>query len=250
MNNYIDVIFDTISMLVFSTIPFFIFGLIMHYATIFIRNHFSSDNSWKFISYFTFVGSMVHELSHAIMCVIFKHDIQKVAFFSPEEDEPFGYVLHRYDPNSFYQRCGCFFIGTAPLLCGVASIYYLSLYLLPHEIIAKLSSSYNPFLIFSFLFSAEFYSNIKNIIWLYLSFSIFLHITLSFDDLKGWATGLLTFVILACVYNCYKFITNDISFNISQEAHTSLVLIINQFVMVFIISTIILILYNVKKKSK
>ena len=242
-----DIIKNTANMLAVTTLPFLILGLFMHYVTTFLRNRFSSGMGWKFFAYFTFVGTVIHELSHALMCVVFRHKIQRLVLFSPEPDGTLGYVSHSYNPNSFYQKLGCFFIGVAPLFCGIVCIYYLSIYLLPSEIAMQLSSTYNPFLIFDFIFSVEFYSNTKSIIWLYLVFSIFLHITLSSSDLEGCTTGLLGFIILVSAFNCYLQYNYSMQIDISNMTHSIVVLLVNQLAMVLILSLIILILYKIKK---
>ena len=66
------------------------------------------------------VSTVLHELSHAIMCLLFLHKIESMTVFSfdPTTGRT-GFVRHRWDTGSLYQEAGNFFIGIAPMLAGV-----------------------------------------------------------------------------------------------------------------------------------
>jgi hypothetical protein len=68
----------------------------------------------------TAVSTVLHELSHAIMCLLFLHRIESIEIFSfdPVTGRS-GFVRHSWDAGSLYQRAGNFFIGIAPMLAGV-----------------------------------------------------------------------------------------------------------------------------------
>lgn len=66
-------------------------------------------------------GTIVHEGSHVIACVLFRHRVHRVKWFDPSAtDGALGSVEHSYDPSSAYQRVGTIVIGLAPLLAGAA----------------------------------------------------------------------------------------------------------------------------------
>lgn len=98
-----------------------------------------------------------------------------------------GYVNHSYNPKSFYQRIGNFFIGTGPIWFGIAVLCFVSWLLLPNEM-----------QISSFL-SMNFWGRWQSYVWLYFALTIASHITLSPPDLVGATDGgvaILTITLL------------------------------------------------------
>lgn len=66
-------------------------------------------------------GTIVHEGSHVIACLLFGHRVDRVRWFDPRAtDGSVGSVEHSYDPSSAYQRVGTIVIGLSPLLAGAA----------------------------------------------------------------------------------------------------------------------------------
>lgn len=64
------------------------------------------------------------------MCIIFKHEIIDMKLLNTKnESGVLGYVNHRYNPQSIYQRVGNLFIGLGPIYSGIAALI-LSMYLL------------------------------------------------------------------------------------------------------------------------
>ena len=87
----------------------------------------------RFCIWSTAPGVMLHEFSHALLCVVFRHRITDFALFSPQKNGNLGWVAHKWNPRSLWQNIGCFFIGVAPIAFGVAAIVFLTLLLLPAE---------------------------------------------------------------------------------------------------------------------
>ncbi len=90
-------------------------------------------NHSKAVCYATgFIGTPIHELSHALMCVVFRHKIQEIKLFQvDDENGVLGYVRHSYNPKKIYQRIGNYFISVAPIVCGTLVLYLLIKLLLP-----------------------------------------------------------------------------------------------------------------------
>lgn len=123
------------------------------------------------------IGTPIHEISHVLMCIIFGHKVEEVSLFKPEPDSGvLGYVVHRYDPKSFYQSVGCLFIGMAPLFGNI--VLALTIYNIAIN---------NP----------EFLGH--QLTWLpisYIIFSLVMHAAPSPADLRGSMTGVATIVVI------------------------------------------------------
>ena len=191
--NYIgQVLWHTILFLLIGVLPWLAVALVMQLLSNSIRKSLAKIFGIQGDIYLTAPGVMLHEIGHAVFCLIFRHKIVEMKLFSPEEDGTLGYVNHSYNPNSFYQRIGNFFIGTGPIWFGVAVLSLISWLLLPNEM--QISN----------FFSLNFWGRWQSYIWLYLALTISSHITLSPPDLAGsvdggiaiMATALLGFLLL------------------------------------------------------
>ena len=191
--NYIcQALWQTILFLLIGVLPWIAVALVMQLLSNSIRKSLAKIFGIQGYIYLTAPGVMIHEIGHAIFCLIFRHKIVEMKLFSPEEDGTLGYVNHSYNPNSFYQRIGNFFIGTGPIWFGVAVLCLISWLLLPDEM--QISD----------FFSLNFWGRWQSYIWLYLALTISSHITLSPPDLAGsvdggiaiMATALMGFLLL------------------------------------------------------
>lgn len=191
--NYIgQALWHTILFLLIGVLPWIAVALVMQLLSNSIRKSLAKIFGIQGYIYLTAPGVMIHEIGHAVFCLIFRHKIVEMKLFSPEEDGTLGYVNHSYNPNSFYQRIGNFFIGTGPIWFGVAVLSLISWLLLPNEM--QISN----------FFSLNFWGRWQSYIWLYLALTISSHITLSPPDLAGsvdggiamMATALLGFLLL------------------------------------------------------
>ena len=97
------------------------------------RTFYSMLNYKKYVVYGTgIIGTPIHELSHALMCLVFGHKIVEIKLFQiDEESGTLGYVKHNYNRKNVYQVIGSFFIGTAPIFVGSLFICVLIKALLP-----------------------------------------------------------------------------------------------------------------------
>ena len=191
--NYIgQVIWHTVLFLLIGVLPWIAVALVMQLLSNSIRKSLAKIFGIQGYIYLTAPGVMIHEIGHAVFCLIFRHKIVEMKLFSPEEDGTLGYVNHSYNPNSFYQRIGNFFIGTGPIWFGVGVLCLISWLLLPNEM--QISD----------FFSLNFWGRWQSYIWLYLALTISSHITLSPPDLAGsvdggiaiMATALMGFLLL------------------------------------------------------
>ena len=117
---------QTTYQLVYVAAPFFLLGLLLHVIEAYVQGRLSRQFGWNSILWTGWIGTPIHELSHAAMCPLFRHKIQEIALFKPDRASGrMGYVKHSFNPKSHYQTIGGFFIGTAPLLGGALVLYGL-----------------------------------------------------------------------------------------------------------------------------
>lgn len=175
------------------------------------------------------IGVPIHELSHALLALLFGHSITEVKLLQkPDANGTLGYVRHSYNTKNIYQQVGNFFIGIAPIFGGLISLIVLMKLLLPNsydefikitisnlnisnlniEVITSILHSYYKLIATIFT-----YSNFKNpmfYLFLFLAICISSHISLSRADVKGASKGLVVIFILIFILNMIGF-TNFIS---------------------------------------
>lgn len=85
-------------------------------------------SGYKAVVASSIIGTPIHELGHAAMCLLFRHKIRKLVLWKPDRsDGVFGYVQHTYNVRSLYQRLGLLFIGIGPIF-SVMTVLSLLLY--------------------------------------------------------------------------------------------------------------------------
>lgn len=170
-----------------------------------------------------FVGTVVHEFSHFILCRLFRHQVIEVAWFRPIEgmkDGVLGYVSHSYDKGSIYQQIGNFFIGIAPILVGSLIVMLLYQLFLPKSAKAfrermntnlrKATAAFNlggiiilliqqTGALLTSLFNKENMKKPFFWIFLFVTYSITSHMSLSFADLEGAMAGLIVLLGIVAV---------------------------------------------------
>lgn len=194
----------------------FILGILRENS---MRN-FQKSFGWNAVVITSIIGVPIHELSHAILCLIFRHKISKMVLLQKrDEDGTLGYVNHSYNTASIYQQMGNFFIGVAPIFGGISVIIALMYYFIPN--------SYNDFIAISLnnlqvqtidgntikgilesywelikiIFSIQNFTNPYFLLFLFLSICISTHISLSSADIKGASKGLIMIFIIVFFSN-------------------------------------------------
>lgn len=188
------------------------------------------------------VGTPIHEISHALACIPFRHKIEEVALFKPDGAGTLGYVNHSYNPRSLWQQIGNFFIGTAPLVGGTASIFLLTYLMLPNsqEILAAVTSSTSAYQnvsgatsfvmalhveltdISKLLYQAAALEPIRFTLWAYLTGAIALHLSPSPADMKGSVKGFILIVLLLTAFRFMSPSASDQFFSALSSALLSL----------------------------
>lgn len=219
------VVVTTVSQLIWLLGLLFIFGLILYIFSRFTRITYVKSAGQKLDILFTgWIGTPVHELGHAIFCILFRHKITEIKLYAPNaEDGAIGYVNHSYNPNSTYQKIGNFFIGIGPIIFGALVLYATFFYLVPNmsQIFASIEAQSQTLVdgvrgnyseaiaavwattqtTLKGLLKAENFADYKFWIFLYLAICISSHMQLSPPDIKGAKGGLISLVVFFLVLN-------------------------------------------------
>jgi len=226
LNSILDLIkslaVSTVNQLIASIGVFFVFGLILYALARFTRITFAKVGLYHLDVYITgWIGTPVHELGHALFCVLFGHKIAEMKLFAPNSDDgSIGYVNH-YIPNNPYGKIGNFFIGVGPIILGAVALYAALYWLVPNknEILASITASTMEELrpasmiqqlsllagavpaTLGALFAPENLRHWQFYLFLYLSLCIASHMQLSPPDIKGMTSGLISMVVVLFVVN-------------------------------------------------
>jgi len=216
-----DILIATLGQMAALFLGFFIFGLLIHFISqLTFRSLANAFGRWG--TYFVaWLGTPVHELGHALFCVIFLHKIQEIRFFQPDrETGTLGYVYHTWNPRNPWHVLGNFFIGIGPVVLGCAALFAVFYFLIPDSsqvwdsIIAGVNSlgasaSVGDYFtvfrdsipsILNLIFTSDNLNTWQFWVFLYLSICIASNVRLSWADIKGSLSGLgciiLPFLIL------------------------------------------------------
>lgn len=175
------------------------------------------------------IGTTVHEIGHLIMCFIFNHkisDFQLFNFKGYKYDDTLGYVSHRYNENSLYQKAGNFFIGIGPIISGTLFMMLSFKLLLPDKFSLLNINIFLPYLnnirlenffllllnlfkvLFRILFNIHNLSNVKFYIFIYLMICVSTHISLSKKDFKNSSIGVFSLFIIFFIISFICIILN------------------------------------------
>lgn len=194
------------------------------------------------------LGTPIHEVGHALMCIIFRHRITKIKLLDVRSNNGvLGYVEHSYNPGSVYQRIGNLFIGLGPIFSGIGFMIISMYLLLPNSfdivqgflIQGASSGKLDENLVTSMiaasvlLFKSIFaLSNISRIsFWIYLIIVVCIssHIALSKEDMKGARDG---FIVLFVLIFTASFVMRTLG--ISTAGFTEMILKYNTHLIVFL----------------
>ena len=145
---------------------------------------------------FGLLGTVVHEGSHVIACLLFRHRVHRVKWFDAQAtDGALGLVEHSYDPTSSYQRVGTIVIGLAPLIVGASVILWSA---------QQLLGLTSPTTLIAFTWSASAWPINDAPLWrwalfAYVSISVGGSMHLSASDVRGTWRGVITLAAWSAV---------------------------------------------------
>ncbi|MGR6832087.1 hypothetical protein [Aliivibrio wodanis] len=162
-----------------------------------------------------FIGVPVHEISHAIACLIFGHKITEIKLLQFNGTPTLGYVNHSYSKRNVYHRIGNLFIGLAPIYIGlILCVLFTKLLFSEIDFTSLNRPIYNELLeVTRFsdmigLFISNLFSsvdlhvllftenNARYFIWVFVISSVITHIIPSASDFEGVKDGLIFLILL------------------------------------------------------
>ena len=166
------------------------------------------------------LGTPVHELSHAAMCLVFGHRIDEIKLYQiDDENGVLGYVRHSYNERNFWAKLGNYFIGIAPMIGGSLVILLTLGWLLPDAYLS-IASSLESFAGVEQNFSGDWFVSYFSVFtemleaifaeipagfafWVFLlvAVCIALHVNLSGADIKNALPSIPILVVLLLALN-------------------------------------------------
>jgi len=223
-----DLIIATLSQMASLFAGVFIFGLLIHLISQLTFKSLERSFGSKGVYFVAWLGTPIHELGHALFCLIFLHRIVDIKFFKPDPvTGTLGYVSHTWNKGNPWAVLGNFFIGIGPVVLGCAVLFATFYFLIPNSsrvwdsIIFEVggigeSQSIGGYwavftssslalvkIIFTFsnLASWQFW------VFVYLSICVASNIRLSPSDIKGSLSGLGCVVLIFLLINFLGLIT-------------------------------------------
>ncbi|MBN2392965.1 MAG: hypothetical protein JXR84_19700 [Anaerolineae bacterium] len=104
-----------------------ILGYLIHHLSRATESHASDIFPRCAFQYmFMIPGSVVHELSHWVLALLFGFKVQKLVLFQCKPGDPYGGYVVADKPHNIIQQIGAFFMGIGPIILGALAIYEFS----------------------------------------------------------------------------------------------------------------------------
>lgn len=194
--------------------PFILFAFVIHLLEQTIQRVLAERFGWKSVMWTGWLGTPIHELSHVVMCHLFRHRVDEVALFEPDPASGrLGFVRHSWRKGNWFEELGTVFIGIAPLIGGsVALCLLLWLFyplatesaFLPTE---NSSGSVNAIMssvtaIFSQILNLDNFLSLKFWVFVYLALCIASHMAPSKSDYQGAKKTSVFIVFVTALAGC------------------------------------------------
>jgi len=127
-----DVVVATLTQMASLFAGVFVFGLLIHFISQLTFKSLERAFGRHGVYFVAWLGTPIHELGHALFCVLFLHKIVKIEFFKPDPATgTLGYVSHKWNRLNPWQVLGNFFIGIGPVILGCAALFATFYFLVP-----------------------------------------------------------------------------------------------------------------------
>lgn len=166
------------------------------------------------------VGTPVHELGHATMCLLFGHSITDMRLWCPLRGEgTLGFVEHTYNKKNPYKLLGNMFIGMGPIFSGLLFTFLVMFLCFPDAFDFHIGSVFTGgsnittfFEIFTSgfdmlrdMFSDSTHNGYIKALGIILIISTCLHISLSVEDIKGSLSSLPLYFVITLLFTVITY---------------------------------------------
>lgn len=191
--------------------PFVAFAVVIHWLEHLMFVRLATRFGWKVVLWTGWLGTPIHELSHALMCKLFNHRIDEIALFEPDlQSGRLGFVKHSFRRGNWFQELGNFFIGVAPLIGGSLALAVLLWLFYPNAAAAAIAAttSEEPFNVVTQITDTTIailaeIATLQNLVslrfwaFVYLVLCVGGHMAPSRSDYRGSTKGVL--MVLGCL---------------------------------------------------
>jgi len=184
--------------------PLFLIGFALYWVSKLRNQALTQSIGGKACLFLTgLAGTPVHQAGQALLCLVFRHKITEIKYFSSPKNGTQAYVKHEYNSRSLYQRIGNFFISVVPMFFGAFVIYILLWIFLPWCVPQNMGEGVGKtgLEILANIFSFNNFSNWRFWVFFYLSLSVASHAALDTHDLKGAVPSFLILICLIFIIN-------------------------------------------------
>jgi hypothetical protein len=229
-----DLLLATLSQMASLLAGLFVFGLLIQFISQLTFRSMERSFGSQGVYLVAWLGTPIHELGHALFCLIFGHRIESMSLFRPDPATgTLGYIYHKWNPKNPWHVLGNFFIGVGPMVLGSAVLFALFYFLIPDSarVWDSISTSvgavsrdslmagyFNVFrdstlAIIKIIFTWANLSLWQFWLFLYLSVCVASNIRLSWADFKGSLSGLgcivLFFILMNLVFLLVGFSSEE-----------------------------------------
>jgi len=132
MGSVLHLAYLNLSVLGVAVVTLLLTGALLHVTERGVGRFVSHRLGWRAVLVTGWIGVPVHELSHLVTAVLFRHRVVGWSLFDPDPTTgTLGYVRHAHTRPSLYQLAGNFFIGVAPLVGGSVVLALLLVWMVP-----------------------------------------------------------------------------------------------------------------------
>ncbi len=231
LNHFSETAFSTVGIVMTLVLPVAFCCTVLYFLAQWQNRWLMKTFGWKSMLVTGWLGTPIHELSHALAALVFCHKLKEVSLFKPNPSTgQLGHVKHVYNPKNPYAAVlGNSVIPMAPFFGGTAAILVLTYFLVPEftsrsgyasgpavsaEVLLS-PANYRPLLnqtwsyvkgLVTIVRGRELWTHWQFYLYLYTVFCVAMHLAPSKEDFKNfWTPVLVLFVLLFLVNFVVRF---------------------------------------------